>query len=81
MLAIISPPADKPFKRRLVQATSGVSGDVCLQTLTLLPLLPGKEPDSLIECIWFRLKTMHSVGQRSKFSINYLHFKQSLIYN
>ena len=49
--------------------------------LLLLLLLPGKEPHSLIECIWFRLKTLHIVGQQRKFSINYLHLKQSPIYN
>ena len=47
----------------------------------LLLLLPGKEPHSLIECICFRLKTLRIVGQQSKFSINYLHLKQSPIYN
>ena len=45
-----------------------------IQGLNLVLLLfPGKEPDSLIECIWFRLKTLRSVGQHSKFSMNYLH--------
>ena len=34
----------------------------------LLLLLPGKEPVSLNKCIWFRLKTLHSVGQHSKSS-------------
>ena len=44
-------------------------------------LLPGKGPDSLNECIWFRLKTLHSVGQHSKSSLYYIFIKQSLIYN
>jgi hypothetical protein len=47
---------------------------------SLLFLLPGKEPDSLIECIWFCLKILHSVRQHSKFSINYLHLKQSSLF-
>jgi len=33
-------------------------------------LLPGKEPDSLIECIWYRLKTLRSVGQHSKYPVS-----------
>ena len=59
-----------------MQATSGVSGDVCLQTLTLLP---GKEPDSLIECIWFRLK--NSVQCRATQQVFYKLFTFKIVPN
>ena len=38
----------------------------------LLLLIPGKEPDSLNECIWFCLKNSAQCRATQQFSINYL---------